>query len=126
MNENARTYVKEFGAAMAGYAVVLVFSLYAIEGHPEAAWRFPVALLPVIPLAFALVAFLRFFRRMDELQRKIHFEALAFAFLVTIFLTIGYGFVENVGAPHLPTILVGPLMIALWGVGAGLASWRYR
>ncbi|HET8629938.1 MAG TPA: hypothetical protein VFL91_21165 [Thermomicrobiales bacterium] len=126
MNETARTYVKELGAAMVGYAVVLVLSLNVIAGHPNAAWRFPVALLPVIPLCFALVAFLRFFRRMDELQRKIHFEALAFAFPVTIFLTVGYGFLESVGAPHLPTVLVGPLMIALWGVGAGLASWRYR
>jgi hypothetical protein len=39
--------------------------------------------LPVIPSVFAMSAAIRFFRGFDELERRIHFEGAAFAFLGT-------------------------------------------
>jgi hypothetical protein len=92
----------------------------------EPAFRAPVALLPVIPAIFALVAYLRFLSRMDELGRRIQLEALAFSSGVTGFVTFTYGFLEeNAGFSHLSYIWVFPLMIAMWGIGGAIASRRY-
>jgi len=63
---------------------------------------------------------------MDELQRRIHLEALGFAFGATAILTFAYGFLENAGLPRLSYIWILPAMVVLWGVGAAVASWRYR
>jgi hypothetical protein len=71
-------------------------------------------------------AFLRFLGRMDELERRIQLEAIGFAFGVTLVVVMTAGFLENAGVPRVSGIWIGPLMIALWGVGAALASRRYR
>lgn len=79
MNQPAsKVYVREFLTAMAAYVIVLLISINLIIASPPSAWwRIPLALAPMVPILFALLAFLRFFRRMDELQRRIQLEALA-------------------------------------------------
>ncbi len=127
MNEATRSYLKEFGAAMIAYIVVLFLSIWAITTHLlRSPWRYPAALLPMIPAGFALVAAVRHLGRLDELQRRIQFEALAFAFGGTALVTFGYGFVENVGFPHLSWFWVWPVMALLWTLGLVLANRRYQ
>ena len=123
----SRLYMKEFGTAMAAYVIVLIVSITLINMSPNSAWwRIPLALAPIIPAIFAMIAYMRFVGRIDELQRRIQFEALAFGFGSAGILTFSYGFLENVGFPHISWLFVFPLMIALWGIGGALASWRYR
>lgn len=123
--KTTRQYFKEFGLSMLAYVVMLPVSLAIIQSHPDVWWRYPVALAPVIPLIFALLAFLRFFRNMDELQQRIQLEALAVAVGVTVIVTVSYGFLENVGFPHISMIWVTPLLVATWGISAAIASRRY-
>src|ERR1700738_1150051 len=95
-----RIYVREFLTAMAAYAVVLILSVTLINARPASAWwRMPLALTPVIPAIFAMVAYIRALGRMDELQRRIQLEALAIGFGGAGILTFSYGFLENVGLP---------------------------
>jgi len=122
----SRAYVIEFGGAMGAYAVVLVVAITIINANPHAGWRAVVALAPVIPAGFAVLAFVRFLRRMDELQRRIQLEAIGLSFAVSGILTFAYGFLELVGFPHLSVIWVFPGMIMLWGLGAAVASRRYQ
>lgn len=123
----SRLYMKEFGTAMAAYVIVLIVSITLINMSPNSAWwRIPLALAPIIPAIFAMIAYMRFMGRIDELQRRIQFEALAFGFGSAGILTFSYGFLENVGFPRISWLFVFPLMIALWGIGGALASWRYR
>lgn len=126
MNRAARDYVIQFGGAMAAYAVVLIASIAVIQ-HTSlpALLRAVVAVAPAIPTIFALFAFVRFLGRMDELQRRIQLEALGFAFGATAILTFAYGFLENAGLPQLSYIWVLPVMVALWGLGAAVASRHY-
>ncbi|MBE3558991.1 MAG: hypothetical protein IMW89_07160 [Ktedonobacteraceae bacterium] len=113
--------------AMGAYVIVLIVSITLINVSPASAWwRIPLALAPVVPAIFAMMAYIRFLQRMDELQRRIQLEALAFGFGGAGVLTFSYGFLENVGFPHLSWLFVFPLMIALWGIGVAIASWRYR
>ncbi len=126
MTTAAKTYVVQFGSAMAAYVVLLIVSIVVIQANPAAPWRFAVALLPVIPAIFGVLAFVRFLGRMDELQQKIQLEGLGFGFGITAIVTFAYGFLENAGLPHLSYIWVLPLMVALWGIGTALAAARYR
>ena len=122
-----RLYLKEFGAAMTAYVIFVIVSTTLINISPSSAWwRIPLALAPVIPAVFAMIAYMRFIGRIDELQRRIQFEGLAFGFGGAGILTFSYGFLENVGFPHISWLFVFPLMIALWGIGVTVASWRYR
>ena len=69
---------------------------------------------------------MRFFHNMDELQRRIQLEGFAFSFAVTGVVTFSYGCLVNVGFPTISWVYVFPLMIALWGIGTGIATRRYR
>ena len=120
-----RQYRREFGAALAAYAAVLVPTIFLINANQDAAWRFPVAVLPMIPLVFALVVWVRLFRRMDELQQRMALEALAFAFGGTALITFSYGFLQGAGFPDLNWFFVWPIMGALWIVGGLLAKRRW-
>jgi len=85
-----------------------------------------VAALPVLPTCLALLVFVRYLGRMDELQRRIQLDAIAFAAGATAILTFTWGLLENAGFPHLSLIWVLPLLVALWGLATAVASWRYR
>lgn len=122
----SRRYVVQFVTAMAAYAVVLVVSILLINANPDAWWRYLVAVTPVVPVVVAVMAVVRRVRTFDELQQRIHLEALAFAFSCTAILTLSYGFLEGVGLPHLNWTLVTPLMAALWVIGLVMAHRRYR
>jgi len=118
-------YVREFGLSMAAYVVVLLISVSLVDRVDQPV-KTIVALVPLVPAGFALVAYLRFLSRMDELGRRIQLEALAFGFGAAGILTFAYGFLENAGFPQLSYTWVFPLMIALWGLGGAIASRRYR
>jgi hypothetical protein len=123
----SKTYTREFLTAMVAYAVVLIVSVFLIKHSPPSAWwRMPLALAPMIPIIFALRAFLRFFHRIDELQRRIQLEAFALSFGVTCLVTFGYSLLENAGFPAISWIWIPPFMIFLWGMGACIASRRYQ
>jgi len=118
-------YVREFGLAMAAYVVVLLASVSLLEMVDQPV-KTLVALVPLVPAGFALMAYLRFLTRMDELGRRIQLEALAFGFGAAGMLTFAYGFLENAGFPRISYTWVFPLMIVLWGIGGAVATRRYR
>ena len=121
----ARAYTRELGLAMAAYVIVVLVSIKLVGGLDQPI-KTLVALTPLVPATLALFAYLRFLSRMDELGRRIQLEALAFGFGAAGMLTFAYGFLENAGFPQLSYVFVFPLMIALWGVGGAIASYRYR
>ena len=70
MDTNERRYLKEIGRSMAAFTVMVAVSIWLLKGHEHSPLRYLVALLPVIPSAFAIRAAIRFFRGLDELQRR--------------------------------------------------------
>lgn len=126
MNKSAKPYLFEFGTSMGAYVVVLFGSVWLLERYPDASWRYLLAVAPVIPVLFALRAFLRQLNRIDELQRRIQLNAVAFAAGATGIATFTYGFLEGIGFPDLPTIWIFPMLVALWGIGILFAQRQYR
>ncbi len=60
-----------------------------------ASLKIAVAIVPVIPFVFFIRRFLVHLRNLDELQRRVHFEALAYAFPITILLLMTLGLLER-------------------------------
>ncbi|MFT4014745.1 MAG: hypothetical protein QM682_15400 [Paracoccus sp. (in: a-proteobacteria)] len=120
-----KRYLIDFLIGMAVYALLLVISLRLLgRGVENPALCVAVSLLPMLGGLLVCRAVIRQLRRMDELQRKIQFDAFALAFTGTALATFGYGFLENVGAPKLSMFAVWPLMAALWVLGLIVARRR--
>ena len=126
MDNTRRQYQVHMGLTILLYAILLVPSLLLTDVNPDAAWRFPVAVMPMMPFVLGIGVYVRYLRRVDELQRRIAVEALAIAFGGTAGITFGYGFLENVGLPHVNWMFVWPVMAALWIVGGMFTRWQYR
>ena len=126
MDSNGKRYLKEFLTSMAGYSIAVPLSVRLLRGHEQTPAGYAIAFLPIIPSAFALWAFMRYFRGLDELQRRIQLEAVAFSFLATCFVTLTWAFQQNAGLPRFDVSWVAPLLIFLWGIGTGIAKRRYQ
>lgn len=121
-------YYLEMGAALILYMLVLTASVIAMQYLTDANMmlRSVVALTPVIPAGLMCWSIVRNMRRMDEMHLRIQFEALGFAFAASALLTFSYGFLENIGAPHISWTCVWPVMGAMWIVGLQIARRRYQ
>ncbi len=53
------------------------------------------ALIPVIPFVFFVRRFIAHLRNLDELHRRVHFEALAYAFPLAVLLLMTLGLLER-------------------------------
>jgi hypothetical protein len=111
---------------MAVYAAVLIPSCQFLKNHADSPWRVPVAIAPVVPIAFIVSTSVKRVRTMDELAQRKYLEAGAFAYPSMIVLSITYGFLQNVGMPAVNWMYVGVSMFLLFGLGQILAWLRYR
>ncbi|QSO52079.1 hypothetical protein JZ785_25570 [Alicyclobacillus curvatus] len=126
MKEGIRRYTLRVIGLMVMYTILLFVSIWVLPKISITPWRVPIAVLPAVPLLFVVWSAIQFIRTLDELQKTIHVEATTFSFLLTAVLTLTYGFLENAGLPQIPILYVPLVMCVLWGVGAGIASRKYR
>jgi len=126
MDTPKKRYLREFLSSMAAYTILTLLSVWLLKTRGHSPLRYLVAVLPVVPAAFAMWAAIRYFRSLDELQRRIQFEGIAFSFLATCLLALTWGFLQNAGLPHADVIWVAPLLVFLWGVGRCIAARRYQ
>jgi hypothetical protein len=125
-NPATRTYAKRMTVAMIGYAVLLVTAILAGNANPTAWWRYVLFVLPAVPGVFVVRAVTRFMGDVDELQRRIQLEALAFGFGAGSLITFTYGLLQVTGLPDLSWLWVWPVYAACWLVGGVFATRRYR
>ncbi|MFI2667686.1 hypothetical protein [Micromonospora carbonacea] len=127
MSSPMKRYARNMTAAMAAYVGVLVGTLIGLRALPDdSLLRYVLAPLPVLPAVGLVIAFVRYLRDIDELQRRIQLEALAIAFGASALISFCYGFLENAGLPRLSAIWIGPAMVMLWGLSSGFVSRRFR
>lgn len=126
MDVNSKRYLKESIGSMAAYVAIVSVTMWLLRGHQHTPLGYCIAILPVIPAAWTLWAFMRMFRRLDELQRRIQLEAVAFSFLATCLITLTWAFQENAGLPRFDVSFVAPLLVLLWGLGLATARRRYQ
>lgn len=125
---NTRRYLVHFGGAMAAYTVVLMLSVMALDRYelsaPAAA---AVALAPVVPVLYALHAFIVAFREADEFHRRVISEAIIWAAGLVGFVSFAWGFLEvAIEVPAIPYIWVLPALIGTYGVAQCILYWRLK
>lgn len=86
--------------------------------------RLALVALPVTAWAFCLLGYYRLIQRLDELQRRIHLEALAFAFSTLAVAIIACEYLRKAGfITALKPDYVLAMMMVLWPIGF-VISWR--
>jgi hypothetical protein len=125
MNQSA-TYVRSFWLAFVVYMLLVFLSIEFLKRSPESTWRYLVAILPMVPVFFGLRPFLGYLGSMDELQQRIHLQALGFAAGATGMITLTYGFLENAGLPRLSMLWVFPILSFFWGGAIWVLMRRYQ
>ena len=111
-------------AGMSVYAVVLIACLHYLKRNPPEPLKVALALLPTLPVIWVMWSVIRFLGQTDELQRRVHLEALAIAAGVAAFLTLTYGFLEDfAGFPHIAAWWTFVVIDMVWA-GAGVVLWR--
>lgn len=114
--------------AIAGLITIAtdVVSDLLLESLAISPWLTLVALAPVVPGVIAIYAFLGWIRNLDELQQRIHFEAVAFGFVTTAVAIMFIGSLEAAGLPRLGWGWIWPVMGGAWFMGLLVSHWRYR
>ena len=113
--EANRKYRLELFSAMLVYMAVLIGSIMLAKPMEPGTARTLLLITPAIPMAFAVWAIARHFRRMDEFVRLRSLEGLGIAAAVTAGLSITYGFLESAGYPRLSMFWVWGVMGMVWG-----------
>jgi hypothetical protein len=90
--EKAEVPVLPTALWVGSYLVALTLQKYVVLSP---ALQVAVALIPLAPFAFFVQRFIAHLRNLDELHRRVHFEALAFAFPVAILFLMTLGLLER-------------------------------
>ncbi|MEM8978149.1 MAG: hypothetical protein AAGD04_01570 [Pseudomonadota bacterium] len=106
------------------YVAALFVSNTLLSQDVSQPLRIVVVLLPMLPAAFLCGVIVFAIRGLDEMQRKLQFEALALSLAGTALLTFSYGFLEGVGFPKMSMFVVWPLMAVLWCIGVLIGRLR--
>lgn len=123
---NTKQYLIEFGISIILYTIAIFYSISFLSSNPDTPSKIWISLLPVIPAIMVVIAVVRGLTRLDELQQHIQIKSLAISFAVVGLTTFSYGFLENVGYPHIPYIWIFPFMIAIWGVATLIVASTYK
>ena len=117
-----RTFTWWMSGSMMAFAAATIL----IDGEriPEiAGWALTIA--SIVLMVIAMRSYIGFLRQADELLRKVHLEALAFAFGAGIVAMMGYRLCERLGAPKLDVNDAALVMLLCWMAGQWLGARRY-
>lgn len=93
-------YSIRFGIGAALYSVGVLIGLRWARSMEDNPWRFAVVLLPMVGVAVCVWAMMRMSQELDEMQARKMLEALVISAAGAVIVSMAYGFMEGVGAPH--------------------------
>ena len=113
-------------AGCVGILVVLYFALRFIDSHPGGPANVWIASVPIVGMLLLAVLAMRTLHGMDELEQKIHTDAMAFAFLMSFLIITSCGFFALAGFIKMTLDWIAPTMMICWVVGLLITLLRYR
>ena len=119
---NYSVFIWWLSGAMAAFAAATIL----IDGDfiPRAAgWA--LTAVTAILMVLSMGSYIVFLRHADELLRKVHLEALAFAFGTGMVVMMVYRLCERLGAPKLDFNDPSLIMILTWMAGQWIGARRY-
>ncbi|HEX2668277.1 MAG TPA: hypothetical protein VHP13_07875 [Gammaproteobacteria bacterium] len=123
----ARRHRTHVIVAMTLYLVTLLICTKLLKATPPGALQITLALVPTLPVIWVMGSLYRFLMQADELQRRVHLEALAVAAGITAFFSLTYGFLEQfAGFPHIAAWWTFVLIDLVWGAYGCVLWCRYK
>ena len=125
-----RRYLAALWPALVAYSLTLFASIFLIKrGIESVPLRGLVAVLPVLPIGWMMLAALRYLREVDELQRRIETEAIGAASLLVALLYFAGGMLQKAKVIDIDAgiamIWVFPLLCATYGIAKMILTRRY-
>ncbi len=120
-----RRYLLEFGVSIVFYVVVIEASR-RFAGDLAGTARLFLLLAPVVPLGLVAAAVIRHVRAMDEMQRRITEQSLAFAGIVTVLAAVTWGLLEGEALPHPSAWWTLVVFMAGWLVATVFVKRSYK
>jgi hypothetical protein len=125
-----RRYAREFMPAMLVYMVAMLYVWPLQKTMEPGLLKVAAALLPVLPIAWLIVASIRYVLGHDELERRQHLEALAIGVAIVSVASMVLGFLAAarliVVDASLALLLVYPALSIAYGVTHCVLVWRNR
>ena len=122
-------YLGRFMPTMAGYVVVLLACVFAIDAwRPTGPLLWALAIAPALPMIGIIVVMgLYLVEETDEFQRTILVQSLLWGIGITLAVASVWGFLENEHlVPHLPSFLWFPFFCGAMGLAQPFVRWSYR
>ena len=119
-------YIRPLLVPMVFYIGLLAVAVWQAPKMEPSIWRYLVALLPMIPGLFLAFGVVRATSKIDEMERRIILEAVAFSFIFTLILLLSFGLLGLVGVAQPSSINIGFIMCMLLVIGKLWGNWRYR
>jgi hypothetical protein len=118
-----KKYILGMVLGINAYAFGITALRYFFKDEEHSPHKFWLILLPILPLLYVVAAIIRGVTELDEMQRKIQIEAMAFSGLATGFTCFSYLFFRDTGAPEFHAQWAFYMMCAYYWIGL-FCSWR--
>jgi hypothetical protein len=111
--------------------MLLMLYVWPMQEHIVQAWlKAVVALLPMVPMVFVILAMVRYLSRCDELERQQYLQAAGIAAATVSLVSMALGFLAGAGVIHvdgaLALLLVFPALCTVYGSACAWSKWRNR
>ena len=123
-----RRYLREFLPAMVVYVIIMLVAWPRVKSLPGGFERGLGALLPMVPLLFAVRAIVRRILSGDELELRVHLIAASVAACVVGVASMTAGFLAAARVIDLDggvLTLVFPALVVVWGLALAWAGRRH-
>lgn len=120
-----KLYVRRMLTAAVLYTVTLLVAIGFTNNMEPSLTKVLLLLIPVLPTVYGAWAWITLLGSLDEMLRRIHFEAFGFSIAMTGLITFTLAFIEKAGYPTLDLFWVLPMLIAFWGIGLVFAQRKY-
>lgn len=120
-----RRYVWEFTIGVVAYLLLFLLLPRLVTTEPDSTWSVVVALTPMVPAVWMVIAMVRHVRRIDELQRALLLRSFAVGFGAAMLIALTIALVSSAGVDTRHSewaVFIGG-MIA-WGVSLAVFSSR--
>lgn len=125
-----RRYAREFMPAMLIYMVAMLYVWPLQKAMEPGLLKVGAVLLPVLPIAWLIVASIRYVLGHDELERRQHLEALAIGVAIVSVASLVLGFLAAAKLiavdASLALLLVYPALSITYGMTHCVLVWRSR
>jgi len=112
---------------LAAAIVTVVLASMGKRYAPLSPSRLLIAGGQAVVIGWVIVAMVVRLGRLDELQRHIQRESIAYAFGVGLAAITGWEYLERAGLPHIDWgMWAWPMMTVVWGVALLFVTRRYR